>query len=81
MTEEKQYEKVKPKKRASRRKCYDGDNPDHVCSPNHIRVPGHCRLKRFRRQPKEEKTSTQKVQPLREKDVLSRDLKTYVPQL
>jgi hypothetical protein len=46
-------DQVLPKKRKSRRKCYDGDNPDHVCSPLHVRVPGHCRLKRFRRRTKQ----------------------------
>lgn len=45
--------KVKPKPRKSRRKCYGGDDPGHICSVNHVRVPAHCRLKRFRKKKKE----------------------------
>lgn len=41
-------EKVVPKKRKSRRRCYASDDPSHVCSANHVRVPAHCRVKRFR---------------------------------
>lgn len=42
-------DKVKPKTRRSRRKCYASDDPSHVCSVNHVRVPAHCRLKRNRK--------------------------------
>lgn len=52
-----EQEKVKPKPRKTRTVCYDAnDDPHHVCSPDHVRVPAHCRLKRFRRKPKEPKT-------------------------